>query len=157
MIDEAAPPSRFTRFWHEPVRAERLAVARILFALAILTDQLFQYAPQLSTYFGPDGVAPAGINDGFLAMSWQWAILLFHTDDMAVVTAVFAVWTAAAFLMLLGWHTRLMTFLVWLGALLPGPQSKPQKRRRRHDAARRVLAAHFAVRPSPSRSIAAAA
>ncbi len=117
MTDEAAPPSRFTRFWHEPVRAERLAVARILFALAIFTDQLFQYAPQLSTYFGPDGVAPAGINDGFLAMSWQWAILLFHTDDMAVVTTVFAVWTTAAFLMLLGWHTRLMTFLVWLGAL----------------------------------------
>lgn len=117
MPELAHHPSRFAKFWHEPVRAERLAIVRILFALAIFTDQVFQYAPNLVFFFGSEGGAPAGLNEAYAAWRWQWAILLFHTDDMTVVTSVFAVWTAAAFLMLLGWHTRLMTFLVWLGAL----------------------------------------
>jgi predicted DCC family thiol-disulfide oxidoreductase YuxK len=106
--------SRFARFWHEPLRAERLAIARILFAAALLTDQVFQYGPHLAYFYGPEGVAPAGLNDGYLVSTWRWAILLFNTDDMTIVTTVFGLWLSTTALWLVGWHTRVMGFLVWL-------------------------------------------
>src|SRR5436309_2775139 len=68
--------SVWTRFWHVPVRAERLAVTRILFGLALLTDQLFQYLPHFGEFFGPEGVAPAGLHDRWLLKNWHWRILV---------------------------------------------------------------------------------
>lgn len=109
--------TRWARFWHEPVRAERLAAVRILLALALLSDQLCQYLPNLALFFGPDGIAPPGVNDGYVAGRWQWAIVLFHPENMAVVAAVFACWVAATALWLVGWHARVAGFGVWLGAM----------------------------------------
>ena len=109
--------SRWNKFWHEPVRAERLAAARIIFAAALLADQLCQYLPNLAYFFGPDGVAPAGVNDDYLLRTWRWPILFFNTDNMTVICGAFAVWMAATVAMLLGWRTRIASILVWLGAM----------------------------------------
>ena len=77
----AAPPSPsssspwvsfWTRFWHEPVRAERLALMRIFLGVALLTDLLFQYLPNLMDFFGPTGVAPRGLHDEYQMRSWRW-------------------------------------------------------------------------------------
>ena len=47
--------SWWTRFWHDPVRAEPLALFRIFLGVALLTDQLFQLLPNIDEFFGPYG------------------------------------------------------------------------------------------------------
>src|SRR5438445_642538 len=61
----------WARFWHQPVRAERLALMRILLGLSLLTDQLFQYLPNLEEFFGPTGVAPRGLHDWYQLAVWR--------------------------------------------------------------------------------------
>lgn len=105
--------SVWTRFWHKPVRAERLAVTRILLALALLTDQMFQYAPHFADFFGPGGVAPDGLLDRWALRSWRWTVLFFGTDNLAVLYPTFGVWVACSLGLLVGWHTRVMNVAVW--------------------------------------------
>jgi uncharacterized membrane protein YphA (DoxX/SURF4 family) len=109
--------SRWTRFWHEPIRAELLAAARIFFAFVILADQLVQYLPNLAYFFGPDGVGPEGFDDAYLLRNWRWPVLFFHTDNMTVIGLAFAAWMAVTVAMLLGCFTRIATILVWLGTM----------------------------------------
>jgi uncharacterized membrane protein YphA (DoxX/SURF4 family) len=104
----------WTRFWHTPVRAERLAFTRILFGLALLTDQLIQYLPNLDLFFGPEGIGPAGLYDRRRLFHWHWTIWFFNTDAMPVVRLVFAAWVAVTVAFLLGWHTRVVSVLLWL-------------------------------------------
>jgi len=101
------------RFWHDPLRAERLGLTRVLFAAALLGDQLFQYLPYLADFYGPTGIAPAGLNDDWALQTWRWTVLLFNTDDMHIVVPLFWTWVAATFLFLVGWHTRWISILVW--------------------------------------------
>src|SRR5437764_4646260 len=103
-----ARASWWTRFWHEPVRAERLALVRILFALALLGDQLLQYVPRFADLFGPDGVGYAGLNDAYQLSKWRWTILLTGTDDLSILWPAFWVWVGATVLFLIGFQTRLM-------------------------------------------------
>jgi Vitamin K-dependent gamma-carboxylase len=112
-LNPFADASRWARFWHEPVRAERLALVRVLLAFALLADQLLGYLPRLGEFFGPEGVGYAGLNDEWLLDQWYWTILFFDTDDLGIVTLVFAVWMAVTFLYMVGWQTRVMGALVW--------------------------------------------
>jgi hypothetical protein len=105
--------SAWVRFWHLPVRAERLALTRILLGVALLSDQLLQYLPRLGEFFGPEGVAPEGLYDETQIRNWYWSILFFNTDDLTVVSWVFWVWVAVTTAFTLGLFTRLMTFAVW--------------------------------------------
>jgi hypothetical protein len=95
------------------VRAERLALTRILLGAALLTDQLFQLWPNLEVYFGPHGVAPEGLHDWFQVTHWRWTLLFFNTDDMSVVTPVFWLWVAVTAAFTLGFCTRLMSVALW--------------------------------------------
>ena len=110
-------PRFWSDFWHKPLRAETLAFTRILVVTALLSDQLVQYLPSLAHFFGPEGIAPQGVNDGYLARTWRWPMLFFYSDDMTLVSIVFGVWVAATVGFLVGWRTRTMAFLVWLGAM----------------------------------------
>jgi hypothetical protein len=112
-----AKASAWTRFWHAPVRAERLAITRIFFGMTLLADQLFQYLQHFADFFGPGGVGFEGLHDEFMASRWHWTILFFQTDNLNVVYAVFWVWMAATLAFTLGWQTRLMNILVWLGTM----------------------------------------
>jgi hypothetical protein len=109
--------SWWTRFWHQPVRAERLALVRILLGLSLLLDQIIQYLPNLGELFGASGVAFAGLHDEFLLDQWRWTILVFGTDNPTVVRIVFGVWMAATVGFVLGWRTRLMNVVVWFLAM----------------------------------------
>jgi uncharacterized membrane protein YphA (DoxX/SURF4 family) len=103
----------WARFWHVPLRAERLALMRILLGAALLTDLLFQYLPHFAEFFGPGGVAPAGRHDAYQLRHWRWTVLFFNTDNLAVLYPVFAAWVAATAALTAGWHTRLMNVAVW--------------------------------------------
>src|SRR5690348_11562367 len=109
-----APASWWTRLWHQPVRAERLALMRLLLGVARLTDQLFQYLPNLLDFFGPDGLAPQGLFDQDQIRHWRWTILLFNHDDPAVLYPFFWAWVAVAFCWTIGLFTRTMNVLLWL-------------------------------------------
>jgi uncharacterized membrane protein YphA (DoxX/SURF4 family) len=111
---EPARLSTWTRFWHEPLRGERLALMRILLGVALLTDQLFQYFPNLMEFFGPDGVAPQGLHDVFQLRHWRWTVLPFNQDSPAVLYPVFWVWVAVTAAWTLGFFTRTANVLVWL-------------------------------------------
>jgi hypothetical protein len=105
--------SLWTRFWHVPVRPERLALTRILVGLFLLTDQLCQYLPFLDEFYGPNGVAPAGLHDWSSLGRWLWTLLFFYTDNLTVIYAAFALWMAVTFAFTIGWHTRLMSVALW--------------------------------------------
>lgn len=106
--------STWTRFWHTPVRAERLALVRVLLGVAILTDQIFQFLPIFSELYGPGGFYPAGLQDGWMLRSWRWTFLFFYTDDLTIVSILFGVWMAITVAFILGWKTRVMSVLLWL-------------------------------------------
>jgi len=101
------------RFWHQPLRAESLAVTRILLAYFLLLDQLLQHWPHFEMFYGPEGVAPAGTHDDWCLRTWRWTALFFNTDDLTVLTAAFWLRAAVTVGFLIGWHTRLMNVGVW--------------------------------------------
>ena len=112
-MDPLVNSSLWTRFWHRPVRAERLAVVRILLVFALLCDQLLGYLPRLGELFGPEGVAFAGLHDEWLLDEWHLTALFFNTDNLQIVGAVFGLWVACTVLFLVGWQTRVMSVAVW--------------------------------------------
>ncbi len=117
-MDHLSSLTAWQRFWHQPVRAERLALMRLLLGLALLTNQLFQYLPQLEVFYGPTGVAPKGLHEAWQLQQWRITVLLFYHDEPWVVQPLFALWVAVTFCWLVGWQTRLMNRLVWFLTLL---------------------------------------
>ncbi len=96
-----------------PVRAERLALLRIALGLALLTDLVVQYLPHLALFYGPEGMSPAGLQDWWRLRNWQWTVLVFNTDDLAVIYPAFGLWVGLTAAFLLGWHTRWTSVLLW--------------------------------------------
>jgi HTTM domain len=105
--------SLWVRFWHEPVRAERLAAVRIALGLMLLADQLLQYVPNFADLFGPHGTAYAGLYDEELLTKWRWTILVFGTDDLRVLWPVFGLWVALTVAFTLGWRFRWTSVALW--------------------------------------------
>lgn len=105
---------RLEAFWHDEVRVERLALVRIAFGVALLTDQLFQYLPYFGYLFGPEGVAPAGINDGRLLRTWRWTAAFFNTDDQTILGVAFALWVLSTLALTVGFKTKIAAVLTWL-------------------------------------------
>ena len=104
----------WTRFWHEPIRAEQAAGVRIFFMITLITDLLVEYIPHLELFYGPDGVAPEGVVDYSNATLWRWTGFLFRTDNMIAIYIFFGVFLTACVLFLIGWKTRWMGVLVYL-------------------------------------------
>ena len=112
-MDPLANCSCWTRFWHRPVRAERLAAVRIFLSFALLWDQLLGYLPRLGEFYGPEGIGFAGLHDEWLLEKWHLTALFFHTDNLQIIALVFALWVVCTMLFLVGWQTRVMSVAVW--------------------------------------------
>ena len=113
MPDPPARESAWVRFWHVPLRAERLAGMRILLGGALLAEQFLQYLPHLLEFYGSAGIAPAGLHDRWQLRHWRWTVLFFNSDDPTTLYSVFALWVAVTVGFVLGWRTRLMNVAVW--------------------------------------------
>ncbi len=115
MNDVPSPPSDnfWVRFWHQPVRAERLAFMRILLALVLLGDQFCQFLPNLADFYGPDGARSGRAVLPSQLASWKWTYAFFSTDNMTIIYPAFALWVLVTVLFLLGWRTRLTNLALW--------------------------------------------
>jgi uncharacterized membrane protein YphA (DoxX/SURF4 family) len=109
------PLSR-SRWWTEPVPAERLAALRIGLAAVLLWDLLTTQMPNLRLYFGHDGLGGAELFQGLLWPNrWTWSALAGAGDE-ALRWAMFG-WVAATVCLLLGFLTRLSAAGAWLLSL----------------------------------------
>ncbi len=113
-MDNSTYPSGWSRFWQKPVRAERLAFMRIVLGVTLLAEQLIEFLPYLMEYYGPEGVAPAGLQDRAQLEYWYWPMLIFNTDRPAAVYGFFLAWMAVAFLFTIGFCTRIMNVALWV-------------------------------------------
>jgi hypothetical protein len=136
------PLSR-SRWWNQPVPAERLAVLRIGLAALLLLDILGTYLPNAGAFFDRDALGRpeifqylykpywdrATVKEDFAYLSadlsegnpfhrtlerrWRWS-LLYRVEDPRVIHGALIVWTVATVFLLLGLGTRLAAISVWL-------------------------------------------
>lgn len=106
------------RRWFEgyaSVDLRALALTRILLAGIILFD-LFYRAHHLYEHYGRFGIFPKELWLTWWAHSGYWSLhMLFEAPEWSL--ALMALEAVCAFFMLVGWHTRLSTALVWFLAV----------------------------------------
>jgi hypothetical protein len=105
-----------SRWWTEPVPAERLAALRICLAAVLLVDVLALYLPRVGDFFGPDSLAGLGAARAGVAHWTVW--LLGEAPSATLLHALVIVWAVAAGLLLVGWWSRLAAAVAWALALL---------------------------------------
>jgi hypothetical protein len=75
----AAPRRNLRRslydFWTRPIRAEPLALFRILIGVVILLSLLTSLGPRLPLDLGPDGLCPGRAADDWLKRSGRFCLL----------------------------------------------------------------------------------
>jgi hypothetical protein len=119
-------------FWSAPIRAEPVALFRILLGATALTSALLSLGPYLPRYLGPDGLCPADNLDPWLertsratllrgpvAIPWRSALI---SDESAQAWAawcerhpgrLFGAWVVALLCLTLGYWTRLASVASW--------------------------------------------
>ena len=89
-------PLSLSKWWTEPVRAERLAAFRIGLAAVLLVDVLGTYLPQCADFFGTGGLCSPEV---FAARNGpghlRWTLLRGLTDTESLRTVLLA-WAGAA-------------------------------------------------------------
>jgi hypothetical protein len=102
-----------SRWWTQPIRAERLAALRIGVAAVLLIDVLTTYLPHAADFYGRDSLgAPYVFAARFARNSAYWS-LLEGVESPAVVRAAVLAWATAAACLLLGLATRLCAAAAW--------------------------------------------
>ena len=89
-----------------------LALARVLTAALLLVD-LVQRATDLSAHYGAGSVFPAELLRSGWRGDWSWSLHLWSGGPMALVAALFVVQALVALALLLGYRTKLATFVSW--------------------------------------------
>jgi hypothetical protein len=109
-------PLSHSRWWTEPVRAERLAALRIGVGLVLLLDVLGSYLPAARDYFGPDSlVAPGTFVTAIKPLEWH-RVLLDRVASFETWNVLLWVWAGAAALLTLGVQARLAAGVAWFMA-----------------------------------------
>ncbi|MFZ5609731.1 MAG: HTTM domain-containing protein [Pseudomonadota bacterium] len=88
-----------------------LALLRAALGLLILAD-LINRAPDLTAFYSDYGVWPRPAAMAF-SSPWRWS-LYFLSGEPAMIALLFAVQGVVALFLILGYRSRLMTFLSWL-------------------------------------------
>jgi hypothetical protein len=123
------------RFWAEPVRAEPIALFRILLAGVGFVSILVSLAPELDLWVGPGGLCPGDSIPAWLRWYGKLSLLSdpgciplvgrLLTEEQAtawreyvarpdVLRWAFAAWATSLFLLAVGLYTRTAAVLAWL-------------------------------------------
>jgi hypothetical protein len=105
----------WNRFWFAPEPTSSLALFRIAFGLLTFAWAL-ALVPDLLTFFGRDGIVPHPPPYGELELPWTWGLLDIVPGDAAVV-ALFGALLAASAALVIGFHTRLASAIVFVAVL----------------------------------------
>jgi predicted DCC family thiol-disulfide oxidoreductase YuxK len=89
-----------------------LALVRILIALIALID-LATRASSLRVFYGNEGVLPSIVSNTFWNGDWSWSLHLWGGGPFFLVATLFAIHALAALALLIGYRTRLATFVTW--------------------------------------------
>ncbi len=103
-------------FWIKPVRAEPVALMRILTGLCVLASALTTVLPNLRQFWFDDGWIPTAVADGTMQWNDRFSVLAGVTSPAAVV-AWFVVWIVALVCVIVGCFTRVACFVAWLMTL----------------------------------------
>jgi hypothetical protein len=122
-------------FWTRPIRAEPLALFRIVLGATVLASALFSVAPYLDLYLGPDGLCPGHALDRWLSRTGRVCLLRGPVsisglqdrlpaevaqawarwgEQQSTVLVLFVVWLAALLFLTLGLFTRTAAVLAWV-------------------------------------------
>jgi Vitamin K-dependent gamma-carboxylase len=99
------------RFWFAPQPTSTLALVRIAFGLMALAWTA-SLGPDLAAFFGPHGLVP--VPSAFSATSWG---ILQIASPMWLVGLVWALTLVASFGLIVGYRSRLCSFVVLIGVL----------------------------------------
>jgi uncharacterized membrane protein YphA (DoxX/SURF4 family) len=107
------PLSR-SRWWTEPVPAERLAAVRIGLAGFLLLDILLTYWPQIGDFFGRDSLGSPEVFAFYRSPPhWHWSIL-GGIEDVRILRAAAGLWAVATFSLMIGFFTRTSAVITWV-------------------------------------------
>lgn len=102
-----------SRWWTQPIRAERLAALRIGLAAVLLVDVLTSYLPHDTDFFGRDSLGAPGVfapRSGDASARWS---LLEGVESPAVVRAAVLAWAVVSAGLLFGVATRVCAAAAW--------------------------------------------
>jgi hypothetical protein len=108
------PIRAWNAFFFRPVSARPLGLIRILFGIVALSNLAF-CAVDLDYWYTDAGLLP-GDEAWVVAGGLQPSILHFYQDPITL-RVFFACTAAAAFCMMIGWRTKLMSILFYMGML----------------------------------------
>jgi len=102
-----------SRWWTEPVRAERLAALRIGVGIVLLLDILAHYLPRAGDFFGANSLgSPEVFSAGRLSLG-RWSILA-GVEDSAALRSFLVVWAIAAICLTTGLFARISAGVAWI-------------------------------------------
>ncbi len=109
------PIRAWNAFFFRPISAKPLGLIRILYG-AVALYNLALCAVDLDYWFSGNGLLP-GDESWVVAGNYQLSLLHFYQDPLTV--RLFFLFTAtAAFLLMIGWRSRLMSILFYVGMLM---------------------------------------
>jgi uncharacterized membrane protein YphA (DoxX/SURF4 family) len=102
----------WNKFWFEPVSPTPVCVFRILFGLLVLLDVFF-LLPDFLNWFGGKGILPMSVIGPWVERS-AWSLFLIVPQNDGITIAALVVYIIAILCVIVGFHTRFSTFIVWL-------------------------------------------
>jgi hypothetical protein len=107
-------PFCWSRWWSEPIRAERVAALRIGLGLCMLFDLCTTYLPDYQLWFGEGSMgAPDLFAWMFKPGKYYWSILR-GVESQFVIGLAMMVWAFASFTLLIGFFSRTSAIVCWV-------------------------------------------
>lgn len=104
------PTKKLTEVFSIDLRA--LAIVRIFLAIIVLTD-ICRRLPDLTIFYGDGGVLPTRYVSTFWTGDWAWSLHTLFGGPEYLLGFLFFVYAIAALTLLVGFHTRIATIVVW--------------------------------------------
>jgi len=112
MLFVARIAQAWNRFWFEPASPAPICLFRIAFGLLAFVNTLL-YVPDFLTWFGADGAAPPEVM-GRVAWAPLLGLLIWLDLSNQAYAWLLCVFMVAQFCVVVGFRTRLSTFVVWI-------------------------------------------